>query len=93
MGDKHYKHYDYSHKVDIKKYIINDLIKLKVIPNSSRNELIEENSGLKMYLRAVPDKNKANDELIKFFKKMYGLKVMIKSGMRSRMKVLRVDIS
>ena len=71
----------------------NELI-LKVIPNSSQNEIIKENKdqmiNLKLYLHAVPDKNKANLELIRFFKKEFGLIVEIVRGMRSREKVIRI---
>ena len=76
--------------MDINTYIQNGLLKIKVIPNSKQTELKEENNQLKLYLHAVPDKNKANLELIKFFKKELGLRVEIKSGMKSREKVLRI---
>jgi len=75
-------------KTKLQEYIANNLLKLKVVPNSSKLELTEENDKLKLYLRAVPDKNKANLELIKFFKKQYSLKVEIKSGNKSRVKTL-----
>ena len=71
-------------------YIHNNLLHLKVIPNSSRNELKEENGQLKLYLHAVPEKDQANKELIKFFKKELGLKVLLKSGARSREKLLEI---
>ncbi|MFH1682652.1 MAG: DUF167 domain-containing protein [Candidatus Woesearchaeota archaeon] len=70
--------------------IKNNLLKIKVIPNSSRTELQETPEGLKLYLKAVPEKGKANAEVIKFFKKEFGLKVEIKSGEKSREKVLRI---
>ena len=76
--------------MNLTKYIKNNLLKLKVIPNSSRTELIEENGQLKLYLKAVPDKNKANNELIKFFKKKFNLTVEIKSGKKSRHKTLHI---
>ena len=63
-----------------------NLIKIKVIPNSSRTELV----GNKLYLKAVPEKGKANKEIIKFFKKEFNLKVEIKSGERSRDKILEI---
>mgnify|MGYP001947890862 CR=1 FL=1 len=75
--------------MDIDKYIHNNTIKLKVIPNSSKMELVEDKQ-LKLYLKAIPDKNKANLELIKFFKKKFNLKVEIKSGIKSRDKVLKL---
>ncbi|MBI4151372.1 DUF167 domain-containing protein [Candidatus Woesearchaeota archaeon] len=63
---------------------------LKVIPHSGRTELKEINGVLKLYLRSPPEKNKANMELIKFFKKEYGLVVEIMSGLTSREKVMRI---
>jgi len=74
--------------MDLAKWIKEGKLKVKVIPNASRQGLIEENGTLKLYLQAVPDKNKANLELVKFFKKEYGLKVEIVSGLKSREKVL-----
>ena len=76
--------------MNIQSHIQNDLLKLKVIPNSSKVKLVEENGSLKLYLKAVPDKNKANMELIKFFKKQFNLRVEIKSGLKGREKVLRI---
>lgn len=71
-------------------HINNSFLKLKVIPNSSRTELKEENNQLRLYLKTVPEKGKANKEVIKFFKKEFGLRVEIKSGEKSREKVLRI---
>ena len=74
--------------MDINKYVENGRLKIKVIPHAGRTELIEENGKLKLYLKAAPEKNKANAELIKFFKKNYNLSVRIKSGESSRVKIL-----
>jgi len=71
-------------------YIQDGKIRLKVIPQSGRTELVEENGKLKLYLKAAPEKNKANLELIKFFKKEFKLFVRIKSGETSREKVLEI---
>jgi len=76
--------------MDLSSYFNNGKLSVHVIPNSSRTELIEEEGKLRLYLQAVPDKNKANLELIKFFKKQYGLKVRIKRGEKSRDKVLKI---
>ncbi len=70
--------------------IKNNLMKIKVVPNSSRNELKEVDGGLKLYLKAVPEKGKANKAVIKFFKKEFNLKVEIKSGEKSREKLLEI---
>jgi uncharacterized protein (TIGR00251 family) len=76
--------------MDIQKYILNSKLTVKVIPNSSRTELIEENNQLKLYLKSVPKKNKANLELIKFFKKKFNIKVKIISGLKSRTKTMQI---
>lgn len=76
--------------MNITDFIKNGKILLHVIPNSSRSELICEEESLKLYVKAVPDKNKANLEVIHFFKKQYGLKVLIEHGEKSRHKVLLV---
>jgi uncharacterized protein (TIGR00251 family) len=77
--------------MNLNRYIKDNLIRIKVTPNASKTELVEENEQLKLYLKAVPDKNKANQELIKFFKKKFNLKVEIKSGMKNRNKVLVIQ--
>ena len=76
--------------MDISKHLENGKLKIKVIPHSGRTELKEENGKLKLYLKAAPEKNKANLELIKFFKKKYELSVRIKSGETSREKILEI---
>lgn len=45
------------------------VVRLKIIPNSSRNELIWENEGLKVKITAQPIENKANKALIEFLSK------------------------
>tara|TARA_Y100000310_G_C20556272_1_gene750674 strand:- start:867 stop:1103 length:237 start_codon:yes stop_codon:yes gene_type:complete len=71
-------------------FIINDLLKIKAVPNSKKTELVEKDGQLRLYLKSVPEKGKANKEIIKFFKKKYNLKVEIKSGEKSREKVLKI---
>lgn len=77
--------------MDLKKYIQDNRLEIKVIPGSGREELKEEEGKLKLYLKAVPDKNKANLELIKFFKKELSLDVRILRGSKSRDKVLVIQ--
>lgn len=45
------------------------IIKLKIIPNSSKNDIIWENEGLKVKITAQPIENKANKALIELFSK------------------------
>tara|TARA_Y100000310_G_C20622060_1_gene783917 strand:- start:652 stop:867 length:216 start_codon:yes stop_codon:yes gene_type:complete len=68
---------------------VGDKILVKVIPNSKKNELLEDEQVLRLYLKAVPEKGKANLLLIKFFKKK-GMRVEIVKGWKSREKVLLV---
>jgi len=76
--------------MDINKYIQNGKLKVKVIPHSGRTEIKEEEGKLKLYLKAAPEKGKANTELIKFFKKELKLSVRIKSGETNREKMLEI---
>jgi len=74
--------------VNLTPFIQNGRLHLKSIPNAKRTQLKEENGMLKLYLHAPPEKDKANKELMAFFKKEYGLAVEIHSGMKSREKVI-----
>ncbi len=76
--------------MDLYKYIKDNQIRLKVIPNAKNSSLIEENGKLKLFLKSLPQKNKANSELVKFFKKKLNLKVEIISGLKSREKLLKL---
>ena len=76
--------------MDINKFIENGKIKIKVIPHAGRTELKEDEGKLKLYLKAAPEKGKANAELIKYFKKELKLSVRIKSGETNRGKVLEI---
>ena len=75
--------------MELSKHINNGLFKIKVLPNAKETKLVEDN-GLRLYLHSPPEKDKANLEIIKFFKKEFGLKVKIEAGLRNRNKVLRV---
>ncbi|MEK6900730.1 MAG: DUF167 domain-containing protein [Nanoarchaeota archaeon] len=76
--------------MNLSSHLKNSLLFLKVIPNAKHTELKEENDHLKLYVHAPPEKDKANKEVIRFFKKEYNLQVEIKSGEKSREKVLRI---
>lgn len=71
--------------------IKNNILNVKVIPNSSTTEIREiSNDVVKIAVAAPPDKNKANNELLKFLKKKFGLSFKIKSGLLSREKILQI---
>jgi len=69
-------------------------LKIKVFPRSSREQLIEKEGVIKAYVKAAPDKGKANKALIVLIAKKYGVKksnVTIISGQTSRNKIVEVS--
>jgi len=70
------------------------LIKVKVIPNSAKNEIIEHTANfMKVKIAANPEKGKANKELIKFLADYFHISksaITIKSGNQSRNKTIEV---
>ena len=70
---------------------------VKVIPKSSRTEIIEEsNNFLKIKLKAVPEKGKANIELIKFLAKHFKTaksNIKIVKGETGRNKIIEINSS
>lgn len=45
------------------------IVRIRVIPNSSKNEFLHENDNLKLKITAQPIENKANKAVIEFFSK------------------------
>ncbi|HIQ57454.1 TPA: DUF167 domain-containing protein [Candidatus Gracilibacteria bacterium] len=58
------------------------IINIKVVSNAQKSELREimHDGTQKIALSAIPEKGKANKELIKFYKKTLGKKIKIISG-------------
>ncbi|MGV8086894.1 MAG: DUF167 domain-containing protein [Candidatus Woesearchaeota archaeon] len=76
---------------EVEKYINNNYLKILVKPNSPKTEIImwdNEKKILKVNVHAKPDNNEANIEVVKFFSKLLKKKVVIKSGARSKEKLL-----
>lgn len=71
-------------------------INIKVIPKSSRNEIIGwENNELKIRLKAVPEKGEANEKLVKFLAKTWGIpqsQIELVAGQKSRHKRLKIEV-
>lgn len=74
-------------------------ITVKVIPKSNKTEFVEifedgkDEKIIKIRLKAVPEKNKANIELIKFLSKELSLpkeNFQIISGKTDRLKLIRI---
>ncbi len=70
------------------------IIEVKVVPSSGKSECKLDKSGrLKCYLKSPPERNEANNELVKLFAKALKLtqnEVEIVSGMTSRTKKLKI---
>ena len=71
-------------------------IKVKVIPNSSRNEIVGwQGDILKVKVKAPADKGKANKELINILAEKYHAaerQINIVRGMTSRSKIIEIMI-
>ncbi len=74
-------------------------LRLRLTPNSSRDQvegvvrLADENCALKVYVRAVPEKGKANKSAIKLIAKSMGLapsKLLLASGSKDRNKEILI---
>jgi hypothetical protein len=71
--------------------------RVKVVPNQSATEIKEimDDGAIKITLKAVPEKGKANQELIRFFAKELALpknQIRISSGLTNRLKVVFVEM-
>jgi len=67
--------------------------KIIVKPNSSRNEIIgydKERNAYRVNIKAKPEGNKANIEIIKFLSKLLGRRVNILKGLKSKEKIIKV---
>ena len=47
------------------------IIKIKIVPNSSKNDIILENEFIKVKVTAQPIENKANKALVEFLSKTF----------------------
>ena len=66
-------------------------IKIKVMPNSKRQEVIKNEEGYRVYLKSAPEKNKANAELVSLLSKNFNKPVRIKSGFASKNKTIEIE--
>ncbi|MDD5254141.1 MAG: DUF167 domain-containing protein [Candidatus Nanoarchaeia archaeon] len=66
-------------------------LNIKVRPNSKKNDLILKDGNYIVNIKAPPEDNKANLELIKFLSKKFNTKVRIKSGLTSKNKIIYFD--
>jgi len=78
---------------DVSKHINNNHLKILVKPNSLKTEIVKwdsERSALRVNVHAKPEDNEANIEVVKFFSKLLKKRVVIKSGHKSKIKLLLI---
>lgn len=76
--------------------IKDEIFKVIVKPNSRKNGILGYDEGKQAYIFSIKEKaedNKANIELIRFLSKMLGRKARIKSGLKSREKIIETKQS
>lgn len=67
------------------------VIKIKTHPNSSQEKVEKiSNAEFEIWLKEKAIDGKANFQLIKILKRYFGQEVQIKSGLRSRRKIIEV---
>lgn len=79
--------------MNIKDYIKNGYLKILVKPNAKKNEILgydDSRKAVKVAVAAQAEKGKANLEIIKFLSKLLKKHVLIKSGLTSKEKVLKI---
>lgn len=75
-------------------YLKNEYVALIVKPNSKETAIEgydNNKNALIVSVKSKAEDNKANIEIIKFFSKLLRKKVFIKSGLRSREKLLKIE--
>ena len=66
-------------------------LKIKVKPNSSQQKIEKiSDEEYKVYLKSVPEKGKANQELLKLLKKYFKKQTKIIKGKTSKNKVVEL---
>lgn len=73
---------------------MNFITTLKIVPNSSRNEVVREDDYIKIKITAPPVENKANKVLIEFLSKKLSVaktKIKIIRGETSKLKTISVE--
>jgi uncharacterized protein len=77
----------------IEEHLKKSIVKIIVKPNSTKTEIIKWNKNKKALIvnvKSPPEKGKANVEIVKFFSKLIKKKVLIKSGLTSKEKILKI---
>jgi hypothetical protein len=74
---------------ELEKHIIGNKLRVRVRPGAKQTEIVGfENGVLVVKLKSQPVKGKANEELVRFFKKEFNRRAKIVKGLKSREKVI-----
>ena len=79
--------------MNLSSYIKKSELCVRVRTKSARTEILgfdEASGSVVISVKAAPEKGKANEELVRFLSKKLKKKVVLKSGARSRRKILVV---
>lgn len=71
-------------------------VQIKISPNASRNEIVKDETGIKIKLTAQPIEGKANKALIEFLSKQFKIaktSIIILKGETSKDKTLLIKVS
>ncbi|MDD5331591.1 MAG: DUF167 domain-containing protein [Candidatus Nanoarchaeia archaeon] len=66
-------------------------LNIKVKPNSKKNEIILKDGNYEIKIKAPPEDNKANLELVKFLSKEFKTKIRIKAGFTGKNKIIEFN--
>lgn len=71
-------------------------LRIKVLPKSPKNEVVEilSDDTIKIRIKAIPEKGKANYELIKFLSEELEVpseKISIISGIKEQLKLIKIS--
>ena len=69
-------------------------ITIKVIPNSTKSRIINENEKIKVYVKSQPTDGKANKEAIKLIAEFFKVRkkdIKIIQGAKSREKLIEIN--
>ncbi len=67
------------------------LLRIVVHPSSRMSGVKIEDDGVHVHLESPPEGGKANNELVKMFRRKYSLRVSIYSGVKSRDKLIEIQ--
>ena len=71
-------------------------LQIKISPNASKNEIVKDETGIKIKLTAQPIEGKANKALIEFLSKQFKIpktSIIILKGETSKDKTLLIKVS